>query len=136
VWDPLELSTCGYSKVIFEGPLVQLGRGLITPGSQFAIVGSPVTATIRYGVHPDSFGAITDANLWLLLVSFRQGDGRVIPELIEVDLQTGRESDPLLVYDTATPGFGSPNPSLFFSAESSVLNCRRIHLGPLRKFIM
>jgi hypothetical protein len=106
------------SKVFFEGPLAQLGRGISPPpGREAAIVGSTVTATIRYGVPPDSFGTLLEANVWALEVSFRQGDGRVIAELIEVDITTGVEANPLLLYDTAIPGFGSTNPQGFFVGQ-------------------
>lgn len=95
------------SKIIFEGPLVQLGRGILPPGSQPAAVGSEVTATIRYGVPPDSFGTFTDIANWELWVSFRQGDGRVIAQLMEVDINRGTETE-LLNFDSALWNTSTP----------------------------
>ena len=98
------------SKVVFAGSVVQLGLGIggIEPAranNPEAIVRPSVTATIRYGVTPDSDGA--ELGSLMLVLRYRPGDGRVFATLIEVPILLFDPNDPGIVTETALLQFDS-----------------------------
>ena len=95
-------------KVVFDGPIVQLGHGLAPPMvGGLARTRPQVSATIRYGVTPEGFGPARIVAALELWPRFRQGDGRVVATLIEVNINSGVETT-LITFDSVPFGAGGP----------------------------
>ncbi len=87
-------------KVVFIGSIAQLGLGIIGPGlpvsapmeERIRVIGLPtVSATIRYPVHEADLGD-QPPGVWDLTVRYRDGNGSVIVQLIQVTLEDGAEA--------------------------------------------
>jgi hypothetical protein len=104
-------------KVVFDKSIVQLGHGLAPPqvAEQLARPRPLVSATIRYGVTQEGFGTATNVAGLELWTRFRQGDGRVVATLIEVNVDSGAEAT-LLTFDTEL--FGAAGPANFHVGEA------------------
>jgi hypothetical protein len=90
------------NKVVFIGSIAQLGVGIGgsiggTAGSASAPIeeriGIPTErATLRYPVHEADLGDDAAAGVWDLTVRYRDGNGSVTVQLIQVSVQTGMET--------------------------------------------
>jgi hypothetical protein len=131
------------SKVVFEGAVARLASDVVAPGggsrteveAQRAVAVAPVGeqafATMRYGEQvfatirypvPDRFGQ-GELGGWAIVIRYRDGDGRVIANLMETSIPQGlsnsrpSSSRTLLTFDSAELGadglgpiFGPPEP--------------------------
>ena len=86
-------------KIVFIGSIAQLGVGILPPVAETSVsapiderVGIPIpkeTATIRYPVQQEELG---DDVVRLLVVRYRDGNGSVTVQLIQVSAETGVET--------------------------------------------
>jgi hypothetical protein len=111
------------SKVLIAGSVVQLGSDIVGVESAeadaaFAVhlpVLPPISATVRYDVAPE--GVTGQLGGLVLQVRYRDGNGRVVATLIEVDRSNPGPEHPdsgtvreqaLLQFDSANPDVGGP----------------------------
>ena len=100
-------------KVVFLGSIAQLGVSILPPVAETSVsapieerfgIGIPipkVTATIRYPVHEADLGNF-GPSLWDLTVRYRDGNGSVTVQLIQVSVDTGVET-PLITLQSGAP---------------------------------
>src|SRR5215831_14888106 len=91
------------SKVFFAGSIAQLGIGIVGPLPSSAaqveeprieerLVGFPTTtATLRYQVQEADLGD-SGPGVWNLTARYRDGNGSVVIQLMQVSLATGVET--------------------------------------------
>lgn len=123
------------SKVIFTKSIVQLGLGIAPPmvtnkvarAKPVKVMGTKVTATIRYGVTQEGLGGLLHPGLVELNLRYRDGDGRVVASLIEVAIATGVETS-LIKWDSTSFGLSpSPNFKVRFVTNTGALARRPLN---------
>jgi hypothetical protein len=120
-------------KIVCMGSIVQLGASIggleseaaVAPpaGGQAAAPFPQTSATLRYNVPPEGL-QLSEVGAWELMLRYRNGNGRVLATLMEVDVPEGGPGQPdtvverpLIGFNSSDPGFGGASP--FFRTHRS-----------------